>query len=449
MIRRVPGVMDPDMRGMNVSGRCHGKTVNWLVDTGALTSLLSLDVWRSLDGGRRLEPTKCRMTTAAGKEIVVYGTVEVPVDFGSCCLPMKVTVVKMQPEAILGMDTMSKWGVNVNFKRKELEVEDRATLPEDSRSGRKTQPVRAETGYNADAGERASQKTWQRRRVGDVLGQAQGQTAQDRVCCVRDRTEAGIKVEDEDHWTKDIVGPGGMVHEEKWKTRKVGEALGKSQERTVKDRVCCVKDSTVADAKFGGVDVKSDDLSNERREMDCKMSGCDLRDIPEVAREAMDVKDPVHDMEGHTQEAVDLDERRKMVQDTSGCDPRYIPEVARKAMDVKDPVHDMEGHTQEAVDLDERRKMVQDTSGCDPRYIPEVTRKAMDVTDPVCDLEGHTPMMEVFWKEEQRENGQKDSNDKCKCRDQKILTNVGMYQTVGLGPPGGICTGMQFHKGIG
>ena len=71
-----------------------------------------------MDGDRRLEPTRSRMTTAAGKEIAVYGTVDVHVHFGNCCLPMKVTVVEMQPEAILGMDTMSKLGVNVNFKRK-------------------------------------------------------------------------------------------------------------------------------------------------------------------------------------------------------------------------------------------------------------------------------------------------------------------------------------------
>ena len=71
-----------------------------------------------MDGDRSLEPTRSRMTTAAGKEIVVYGTVDVHVDFGNCCLPIKGAVVEMQPEAILGMDTMSKLGVNVNFKRK-------------------------------------------------------------------------------------------------------------------------------------------------------------------------------------------------------------------------------------------------------------------------------------------------------------------------------------------
>ena len=49
-----------------------------------------------MDGDRRLEPTRSRMTTAAGKEIAVYGTVDVHVDFGICCLQMKVTVDEMQ-----------------------------------------------------------------------------------------------------------------------------------------------------------------------------------------------------------------------------------------------------------------------------------------------------------------------------------------------------------------
>ena len=134
--------------------------------------------------------------------------------------------------------------------------------------------------------------------------------------------------------------------------------------------------------------------------------------------------DPVCDLEGHTQEAVDLEEGRKMVRDKSGCDSRYIPEVARKAMDVTDPVCEVEDHTPGEDNFNEGRKMVQDTSGCDPRYILEVARKAMDVMDPVCDLEGYTPMMEAFWKEGERDNGQKDLNDKYKCRDQTILTDV-------------------------
>ena len=54
------------MRGMNVSGCCRSNTINWLVDTRA--SLLSLDVWRSMDGDERLEPSRSRMTTAAVKD---------------------------------------------------------------------------------------------------------------------------------------------------------------------------------------------------------------------------------------------------------------------------------------------------------------------------------------------------------------------------------------------
>ena len=155
------------------------------------------------------------------------------------------------------------------------------------------------------------------------------------------------------------------------------------QERTTKKTVCCVKDSTVADLEFASVDFKSDDLVKERGKMDCRMSGCDLRDIPEVVRKAMDVKDPVGDIEGHTPVVVDFKKGRKMVRDTSGCYLRDITEVVRKAMDVKDPVHDVGGHTQGVVDLEEGMKMVQDMSCSDLRDILEVVREAMDVKVPV------------------------------------------------------------------
>ena len=218
----------------------------------------------------------------------------------------------------------------MNFKRTELEVEDQTQQPKDINSI-KMEPVRVKTGY---AGKRASEKKWRKRKV-DVLGLEQAKSAEDRVCCV--------------------------------------------------------KDSAVADANFEGVDFKSDDLMTKRGKMACQTSGGDPRNIPEVVRKAMDVKDPVRDVEGHILGVVDYKKGRKMMRDTSGCDPRDIPEVVRKATDVKDPVHDLEGHTPGVVDLEEGMKMVQGLSGADLRDIPEVVSEAMDVKVPVHDMEDHTP----------------------------------------------------------
>ena len=158
------------------------------------------------------------------------------------------------------------------------------------------------------------------------------------------------------------------------------------QERTSKNTICCVKDSTVADLEFASVDFKSDDLVKERGKMDCRMSGCDARDIPEVVRKAMDVKDPVGDIEGHTSVVVDFKKGD-------------IPEVVRKAMDVKDPVHDVEGHTQGVVDLEEGMKMVQDMSDGDLRDILEVVREAMDLKVPVSIMDDLTPGEDNFQEE--------------------------------------------------
>ena len=43
-----------------------------------------------------------------------------------------------------------------------------------------------------------------------------------------------------------------------------------------------MKNSIMADVEFASADFKKDDLVKMGGEMDCKMSGCDLRDIPYV-----------------------------------------------------------------------------------------------------------------------------------------------------------------------
>ena len=73
----------------------------------------------------------------------------------------------------------------------------------------------------------------------------------------------------------------------------------------------------------------------------------------------------------------------------------------------------------------------------------------MDVMVPGCDVEGHTPRREVFGKTGGREIGQKGWKDKLKCIDQEILTDIGLYQPVRLGPPISMSAGLQFRKGIG
>ena len=171
--------MDERTLGMNVLGRCRGRSVWWLVDTEASTSLLSLDVWRSLEGEKQLEPTESRMTAADGHEMVVHGTVEVMVDFGECCLPLRVTVVEMQPEAILGMDAMCRWGANVNTKRREIEVEDGVSMDNS------VPPICLQVQYRNPAVEvegAESPESWPVEvTAGETLEQGQGRVVQDTL----------------------------------------------------------------------------------------------------------------------------------------------------------------------------------------------------------------------------------------------------------------------------
>ena len=66
------------------------------------------------------------MTAADGWDMVVYGSAELKVDFGGCELPLRVMVVDMQPEAVIGMDALCRWSAIVNTQRRQIEVEDGA-----------------------------------------------------------------------------------------------------------------------------------------------------------------------------------------------------------------------------------------------------------------------------------------------------------------------------------
>ena len=126
VVRKIQGVLDSVTLGIDVLGHCCGLSIRWLVDTGASTSLMARAVWQRLRGNRSLNPTEARMTAADGRDMVVYGSAELKVDFGGCELPLRVMVVDMQPEAVIGMDALCRWSAIVNTQRRQIEVEDGA-----------------------------------------------------------------------------------------------------------------------------------------------------------------------------------------------------------------------------------------------------------------------------------------------------------------------------------
>ena len=63
-MRRIRGTSDITTLGLNVEGHCRERSIQWLVDTGASTSLLSRKVWEMLENPGPLDPTNTRMTTA-------------------------------------------------------------------------------------------------------------------------------------------------------------------------------------------------------------------------------------------------------------------------------------------------------------------------------------------------------------------------------------------------
>lgn len=112
----VPGYKErPPDRRLPTPRVTQGQEVEWLVDMGAYTSLLSTREWRRVARGRSLTPARMRITCADGRPMEVRGKAEVEIDFGSCRRQAEVGVADIGHGGILGMDALKKWGASVDI----------------------------------------------------------------------------------------------------------------------------------------------------------------------------------------------------------------------------------------------------------------------------------------------------------------------------------------------
>lgn len=80
--------------------------VDMLIDNGSSATLLSYKIFEQIDSSTRpmLRQSQCSMKDVTGKEIKVYGTVELPINLGGTDYWQKVTICEMAPDGILGQD---------------------------------------------------------------------------------------------------------------------------------------------------------------------------------------------------------------------------------------------------------------------------------------------------------------------------------------------------------
>lgn len=108
---------DPLTAGFLLHGVTGGREVEWLVDTGATTSLLLTKEWERVYGGHDLIPARMRITCVDGRPMEVRGRTELEIDFGGCKQRAHMVLADIGHGGILGMDPHRNWGASVDVGR--------------------------------------------------------------------------------------------------------------------------------------------------------------------------------------------------------------------------------------------------------------------------------------------------------------------------------------------
>ena len=104
--------------------------VDMLIDNGSSATLLSYKIFEQIDSSTRpmLRQSQCSMKDVTGKEIKVYGTVELPINLGGTDYWQKVTICEMAPDGILGQDFLLQYVKSVDYEKYTLKMKTCSTI---------------------------------------------------------------------------------------------------------------------------------------------------------------------------------------------------------------------------------------------------------------------------------------------------------------------------------
>ena len=115
--------------GYRVKGSIYGVPVSFLLDTGAVVTLLREDKWKEISAGgeRRLRPWSTqRLVGVDGSPLDIRGCAAVDFVVADESFTVEVVVIgSLTSEAILGLDFLREVGVTMDLKDKQLIIADR------------------------------------------------------------------------------------------------------------------------------------------------------------------------------------------------------------------------------------------------------------------------------------------------------------------------------------
>ena len=112
--------------GWYISGKICGKSVSFLVDSGASCSLIDVSVYEMLKGesAMKLSPVEESVVLADGSNLATLGEADVGLQLGSNEYPMSVVVAELGGKsAILGLDFIEEYDIILRLGRGQILIE--------------------------------------------------------------------------------------------------------------------------------------------------------------------------------------------------------------------------------------------------------------------------------------------------------------------------------------
>ena len=116
--------------GLFTNEKIENRNVEWLVDTGCTTTLLSKKIFERMhpDEQPELSPYRGTLISADGSTIKVLGQAEFNVQIGTKAVQHSIIVAEITNEGLLGMDFLQSHGMILDFARGKIILEGQEIL---------------------------------------------------------------------------------------------------------------------------------------------------------------------------------------------------------------------------------------------------------------------------------------------------------------------------------
>ena len=116
---------DP-LSGLYLPGSVCGKKVDFIIDTGSSTTILSHKIFSSITSDQSLELSPChdQITVADGRPLTCKGYCDIQINFGSKIINHRTLIADIEPDGLIGLDFLHTHDACINIRDSLLVFDD-------------------------------------------------------------------------------------------------------------------------------------------------------------------------------------------------------------------------------------------------------------------------------------------------------------------------------------